>query len=252
MQRCDQGECSASLHVESVSWVPSLYLLCKATNELLQGLDKLRKRPNVVFICTSNLVENLDGAFMDRCGVKQFVGTPGQECVYEIFRSAINELIKGGLVVYDNFGSNKETALYEFSSDAAFNAQCDEGDDASTVISGRSSSPLPDMAPSDRLTAIPDVQYMRGYLWGQSHAAPCRLWRIASRAKGLSGRTLRRLPILALSKYTADEPCGLQELLSALKHVVNKEVAATNPTAPQEKRVSFAEELGFGLDGELV
>ncbi|KAF2112412.1 P-loop containing nucleoside triphosphate hydrolase protein, partial [Lophiotrema nucula] len=70
----------------------------RSTNELLQGLDRLRQRPNVVFICTSNLKENIDAAFVDRCGIEQMIGAPSVEGAYEIFRSVINELIKANLV----------------------------------------------------------------------------------------------------------------------------------------------------------
>lgn len=45
-------------------------------------------------------------------------------------------------------------------------------------------------------------------------------------AEGRSGRTLRRLPMLALTKYTFDEPCDLSELLDALKRVVKEEEGA--------------------------
>ncbi|KAF2206020.1 P-loop containing nucleoside triphosphate hydrolase protein [Delitschia confertaspora ATCC 74209] len=142
----------------------------RATNELLQGLDKLRKRPNVVFICTTNMMESLDEAFVDRCGIKQYIGTPNHECAYEIFRSVTNELINSRLMMY-----------------------------------------------------IPNIQWSIANLLDHPNSAPLRLWRIAQKAGGLSGRSLRRLPFLALTKYTIDEPCKLHDFLGALEKVVENE-----------------------------
>ncbi|KAF2003437.1 AAA-domain-containing protein, partial [Amniculicola lignicola CBS 123094] len=82
-----------------------------STNELLQGLDKLRRRRNVLFLCTSNFKDCMDAAFVDRCGIKQYVETPSVECAYEIFRSVVNELIKNDLVTFDPTGPEDDPDL---------------------------------------------------------------------------------------------------------------------------------------------
>ncbi|KAF2266334.1 P-loop containing nucleoside triphosphate hydrolase protein, partial [Lojkania enalia] len=157
----------------------------RSTNELLQGLDRLRKRPNVIFLCTSNLKEIMDTAFIDRCGIKQYIDSPNVECAYEIFRSVINEFIKNHLVCFDSMLMDRVLPMSD--------AGVDEVDEE--LLGGSS----PTLSSNSELRTL------------------------ARKAEGLSGRTLRRLPMLALAKYTVDEPCELQNLLGALKRVVEEE-----------------------------
>ena len=42
----------------------------RAVNALLTHLDALRRRPNVMVLCTSNLPEAVDVAFVDRADIK--------------------------------------------------------------------------------------------------------------------------------------------------------------------------------------
>lgn len=46
--------------------------------------------------------------------------------------------------------------------------------------------------------------------------------------QGLSGRTLRRLPTLALALHTTIDPCPIEEALRALSCAVNDELQAKN------------------------
>lgn len=41
--------------------------------------------------------------------------------------------------------------------------------------------------------------------------------------QGLSGRTLRRLPALAIAMYTTSDPCPIEEALAALSRAVEDE-----------------------------
>lgn len=47
----------------------------------------------------------------------------------------------------------------------------------------------------------------------------------AAAFKGLSARTLRRLPALALALYTESDPCSMDEALDALSQAVDDESA---------------------------
>ncbi|EEQ32677.1 thyroid hormone receptor interactor 13 [Microsporum canis CBS 113480] len=64
----------------------------RAVNSLLMALDRLRHHPNVVVLCTSNLLTALDSAFLDRVDIKQFIPPPSEIGVYEIFRSCLGSL----------------------------------------------------------------------------------------------------------------------------------------------------------------
>lgn len=70
----------------------------RATNALLTGLDRTRNYPNVIFLCTSNMYEALDLAFLDRCGLKRAIGRPSFASQYEILRSRIQGLIGDGVI----------------------------------------------------------------------------------------------------------------------------------------------------------
>lgn len=66
----------------------------RVVNAVLTQLDQLRKYSNVLVLTTSNLTSTIDLAFVDRADLKQFIGQPNIEAVYEILRSAIDELSK--------------------------------------------------------------------------------------------------------------------------------------------------------------
>jgi len=61
---------------------------------VLTQLDRLRRYPNVLVLCTSNLTEMIDSAFVDRVDIKQFVGPPNLEARYEILRSQVEALLR--------------------------------------------------------------------------------------------------------------------------------------------------------------
>jgi len=68
--------------------------LIQAGNAVLTQLDRLRRYPNVLVLCTSNLTEMIDSAFVDRVDIKQFVGPPNVEARYEILRSQIEAMLR--------------------------------------------------------------------------------------------------------------------------------------------------------------
>lgn len=60
-----------------------------------------------------------------------------------------------------------------------------------------------------------------------------RIWVLAQKCQGLhlSGRTLRRLPVLGLAMYTWGGEVGMEEAVGALKRAVEEEVVASNVEA---------------------
>lgn len=62
-------------------------------NAVLTQLDQLRTYSNILVLTTSNLTSTIDLAFIDRADLKQFIGEPTVEAIYEIYRMAIQELI---------------------------------------------------------------------------------------------------------------------------------------------------------------
>lgn len=70
----------------------------RVVNAVLTQLDQIRKYPNVLVLTTSNLTSSVDIAFVDRADIKQYIGNPTVEAIYQIYVSSIEELVRTGLV----------------------------------------------------------------------------------------------------------------------------------------------------------
>lgn len=181
----------------------------RATNQVLTALDRLRHRPNVIVFCTSNLINTIDPAFLDRVDVKQHISNPCPAAAYEIFRTSLNELIRCNLLAP--------------SSDSD-----DVVEDSDEVVQLVGDSPSISSVPGGDwilmdLYTIPTLLYMNVHLWNRTNCPARKLWRIAQRCEGLSGRTLRRLPFLALALHIHGESCTVHEGLAVLAMAVDEE-----------------------------
>jgi len=66
----------------------------RAGNAVLTQLDRLKRYPNVLVLCTSNLTDMIDEAFSDRVDIKQYIGPPGVEARYEILCAQVTALLQ--------------------------------------------------------------------------------------------------------------------------------------------------------------
>lgn len=64
----------------------------RVVNAVLTQLDRIRKYPNVFVLATSNLTSSIDLAFLDRADIVQYIGNPSMAAIYEIYRSALEDL----------------------------------------------------------------------------------------------------------------------------------------------------------------
>ncbi|KAK4986386.1 hypothetical protein LTR50_005364 [Elasticomyces elasticus] len=186
----------------------------RATNQLLTALDRLRDRHNIMVMCTSNMLTAIDPAFLDRVDVKQHIPNPGPTAIYEIFRSCLNELIRTQLIT----SIPDSTAVTDFGGGSS-----GTGDYSSSPGSPFASSYGADSWELLDAVSIPSYAEMNVHLFNQPLAPARRLWQIAQKCDGLSGRTLRRLPFLALAMHTFGDVCSLHEALSALAAAVEQE-----------------------------
>ncbi|KAK9390351.1 P-loop containing nucleoside triphosphate hydrolase protein [Lipomyces mesembrius] len=250
---------AAARQVTAASTEPSDAL--RVVNALLTELDKLRSAKNVLILTTSNLIDAMDPAFMDRVDVKQYVGLPSTAAIYEILRSCVLELVRCRLVRLDQD---------QFSLDGNTESEIDSCDDdmdmySSSRHSSRTSSPTPsiidlDSDMSQRRNNGPRVRRARRMksqveelllgsslsneekiealipsysqaslnVYSKPTAYSSRLIRIAQDCKNLGGRTLRRLVVLAHAKYIHRPICSLADLLDALARVSAEEQIAQN------------------------
>lgn len=71
----------------------------RAVNAVLTSLDALRRRSNVLILCTSNMLSTLDEAFIDRVDLHIYIGPPSFAARYDIIRSCCMELMRKGIIV---------------------------------------------------------------------------------------------------------------------------------------------------------
>ncbi|PQE03986.1 pachytene checkpoint component pch2 protein [Rutstroemia sp. NJR-2017a BVV2] len=142
----------------------------RATNALITGFDRVKRCPNIVFLCTSNMVEYLDRAFVDRCSVQVEFTQPSKECQYKILRTCILSLIARKIIAVDdkNDGNARGTRIENYNF-------------ARLLEAGTSS-------PSDKLYKIVESLH--------SEDAKERF------GNTISGRFLSQLPMQVLMKYT--------------------------------------------------
>ncbi|KAF7958999.1 hypothetical protein EAE96_002519 [Botrytis aclada] len=73
----------------------------RATNALLTGFDRVRACPNVVFMSTSNMIDCLDEAFVDRCAIQIPFQPPSEESQYKILKASVLELVRRQIILAD-------------------------------------------------------------------------------------------------------------------------------------------------------
>ncbi|CCD25090.1 Pch2p NDAI_0E02730 [Naumovozyma dairenensis CBS 421] len=71
----------------------------RVVNALLTHLDKLKYYNNFLLLATSNLLDNIDSAFLDRADGIFHIGNPVEEAITKILWTSIGELISAGIII---------------------------------------------------------------------------------------------------------------------------------------------------------
>ncbi|KAH0536345.1 hypothetical protein FGG08_006771 [Glutinoglossum americanum] len=180
----------------------------KLVNKLFEGIEDLVDEEEDTFVCILiDEIESLtgsrqstasrnepadsmrDSAFLDRVDIKQFIPEPSAPAAYSILRTCLVELQRCGIIWHLR--------------------EKDDTTDTGAMSVDEPQVPNHELATLDRCN---------------SNAAGTKLLAIAERCKGISGRKLRRLPVLAHSCYIQHERCSIHEFLSALAQAVEDEV----------------------------
>jgi hypothetical protein len=189
-----------------------------------------------------------DPAFLDRVDIKQLVPSPSSAAVYNIFRSCLNELVRTSLLSAKYSGAKDKVTNFQKPSlqPALSMAQSSppprkrrratrvplppptEIGEAWVKIPV-TSSPLKEPA-NEELCAIPTLPATLMCQNQDTSSPGQRVWKLAQKCQGLhlSGRTLRRLPVLGLAMYTWGGEVGMDEAIGALEKAVEEEVVAVH------------------------
>jgi SpoVK/Ycf46/Vps4 family AAA+-type ATPase len=169
----------------------------RVVNAVLTALDGLRRRPNIMVLCTSNMADNIDAAFLDRLDMKLFVGNPPLLARRVILSSCVDELEDKGVVKSDQQSQNP-------SIDNAWRTAAPAPPIEFPVSPSRqfasSLSPSFSLSPSldsHRIGANVTV----GSRPQRYTSVEMALMRLASMTEGLSGRRLRKLALQAHAWY---------------------------------------------------
>lgn len=71
----------------------------RVVNALLTQLDQIKEYPNALILTTSNVTGRIDLAFVDRADLKIFIDLPGPSAIYDILKTSVDELMRGGIIV---------------------------------------------------------------------------------------------------------------------------------------------------------
>ncbi|KAI0650044.1 P-loop containing nucleoside triphosphate hydrolase protein [Trametes meyenii] len=173
----------------------------RVVNALLTQLDKLKHRKNCLVMSTSNLAIAIDSAFVDRADIVQYVDLPPREAIYEILRGCLVELIKKGIVTDVEVPSLPQAQIFERTADFS-NLSLD----ATRV----EPSPAPSASQEQALDARE-----------RSRTISIRLLKLAQKCRDqeMSGRSLRRLPVLAHARYIGTLPTAAPRIVAKVNGV---------------------------------
>ncbi|GAV52001.1 hypothetical protein ZYGR_0AF04730 [Zygosaccharomyces rouxii] len=135
----------------------------RVVSTLLTQLDLLKKYNNFLVLATSNLLESLDPAFVDRADGVFYIGNPSKVGIAKILASSVGDLISKKVILCEESKSTMRNPIYN------------------EVL--------------------------------QSIAERCS-------TVGVSGRMLRKLPLICLSEHFQELPVRLDNFLLALAHSV--------------------------------
>eukprot|EP01034_Spumella_vulgaris_P024389 gene24389-30733_t len=210
----------------------------RVVNAVLTSLDQLKRRPNVLLLSTSNMMDTVDPAFLDRVDLKVFLGPPSVGARFNILHSCLLELMNKGVIQPAVSLSDDWKAAA-----AAVQERCAGVIAADDSSSSSSSAHLDVQAYLDSVLQLPRLSGMDA---GSYHGAaevmedtdaylelfhralgelpPAQyLYVIAAIAEGMSGRTLRKLPIKAHSFFLQRPAVSLTDFLCAMHATITVE-----------------------------
>ncbi|KAK6362875.1 hypothetical protein TWF730_000328 [Orbilia blumenaviensis] len=218
----------------------------RIVNSLLTSLDRLKCRRNVLILTTSNLLEVIDTAFLDRVDLCQHVAAPSLVATYSILLSCMQELIRCGIIIPENeevctltskkqpfrscssFPCRRRLNFGLFKRRLTYKGAFHEAVGVSTTKFSLS-----------RIQAsLYDYNMAHVFKTVRPDLPSSKLLAVAAQAKGLSGRALRRIPLLMHATSVEDESMGLSSALDAMRLVVEAEQKSARLAVVANKEVN--------------
>jgi AAA+ superfamily predicted ATPase len=160
----------------------------RAVNSLLTSLDRLRGFPNVLIFANTNLTASVDVAFLDRADMKVYIGLPCHQARHEILQSCLVELVRVGIII---------------------GAVPKQGGGNNDQESFR-------LRPFHQASLEP------------TESCSGVLYLLAKKAEGMSGRSLRRLPLQTHALFVRREnSVSMNDFLVALGKAIANEITST-------------------------
>jgi hypothetical protein len=180
----------------------------RVVNAVLTALDALRRQPNVLVLCTSNMIEGIDPAFRDRLDVCIHVGPPTPRARRAILRSCLDELTRKGII---QSPSSSSSSLSSSSLSPSHLEAMDHG------VGGEEGG---DESRSNNVCTggIEEVWSIDGQLLPSVPTHPLRplLESLITKSEGTSGRALRKLAVRAHAYYLQKPTVPLAVFLEAM------------------------------------
>lgn len=175
----------------------------RVVNALLTQIDSIRKYPNVIILASSNVTEAMDNAFVDRADIKQYIGLPSECTTYKIYLTCIHELFNSK-IIYNMDGNGEEGSAEEE------HRQLEEA-----ILSY-------DTLQSITLEMAEKESQSVQVAWSNGST----LLQIVRKSGTLSGRTIRKLPFLAIALFSQSAiPMSIEEYMVCLESAVDKQLA---------------------------
>ena len=197
----------------------------RVVNSVLTCLDNLRRRANALVLCTSNIVGSLDAAFRDRIDICLFLGNPSLQARYHILWTCMQELMSKGIVQGGQDGVNlpamlsDEMASFVRPSAVALNPATSSQPTLPTQLLERTAATA--SRDNEMKNETESESSDDGHRLDENDDGELMLAKVAAKCEGLSGRRLRKLPLLALAFQLGRPPAiAVKDMLRALDRAI--------------------------------
>jgi hypothetical protein len=194
----------------------------RVVNAVLTSLDGLRRLPNVLLLCTSNLVDSVDTAFIDRIDMKVYIGPPPLRARFAILQSCLVEIMNKHIISPSvPFSNTFEDIAAKFephiqSHHVSIESSSDPSESFFRTFEVPSFNLLHHTASeatghSKAIASLPSTRQLSF----EEH-----LFVVAGLCSGMSGRALRKLPLRAHAYYLQRPVVKVEEFVAALHAIV--------------------------------